>query len=105
MKSARHDTTSAPRAWENNVSEKWKSRYVPITHQYIVTDADENVIAVIQAVPGTERDKQAARLIAAAPDLLNAVRILTGTEIPGGMADGEKAEVIREAVELAGTAL
>jgi hypothetical protein len=86
------------------MSEKWKSRYVPITHEYVVEDEVGEVIARIAARPGTERDKMAARLIAAAPELYAALWLLLGEDETGqtdDLAAEEKRNIARDVLRRA----
>jgi len=84
---------------------KWSVRYVPITHEYIITDDTGNLAATIKAVPGTEHDRIAARLMAAAPDLFVALWLLLGDEeSPDSscMSREEKQNFARQALKSAG---
>ncbi|MDR0672884.1 MAG: hypothetical protein LBF93_04300 [Zoogloeaceae bacterium] len=84
---------------------KWKSRYVPIMHQYVVEDAAGDEVATIKARPGTESDKIAAGLIAAAPELYAALWLLLGdreTEQTAVMSEKEKKAIARHAIKFAG---
>jgi len=84
---------------------KWKSRYIPINHEYGIDDEDGRCVAILKAIPGTDRDRLAARLIAAAPDLLAALWVLVGdseTEKTACMSAEEKLAMARRALKLAG---
>jgi hypothetical protein len=79
----------------------WAATYQPLKHQYVVTSQDDVIIAVVPVVTGTERDKEDARLIAAAPDLLDALVLLVGddeTEESAVMPDSEKRNMARAAI-------
>ena len=78
---------------------RWKSRYMPIEHAYVIEDEAGNEIARIKAQPGTDRDKNAARLIAAAPELASALRLLLGDGETPALSSEEKEAIARQALK------
>jgi hypothetical protein len=78
--------------------ESWKSSYTPIEHQYVITNAANSRIAVIKAEPGTADDRDAAFLIAAAPDLARALTFLLAADaINGDLARQEARAALAKA--------